>query len=577
MRTIAAEFLDAYPGFFTTDAERRNFLNGVDESPATRLYGEIPSTFPTIRNQVSIVSSTVGKSIRVAFVDGGINDLGPEDVMDPRLEPGHFIEEWDGLIKDIAYERVFSLLRQVRSKCPKAVVMYFGFFAPLSRASNHSAIRELLKHEYDDDFKWWFNEHIYEAVDVDQMIHEAKVRGGWLQGRWQYWTRRAVVDANRDDDVRGPGVIFVPSAMGLENAAFGRDPWLWQDYTDPTGDPARNDRGTRIPRVRQYGALRNLFFLMLLGQQTNQQMTDLRNAIDGPASLQSALQLAVSDGLSSTRRKFILSAISAELHSIQHALIASCAHPNTQGARQYADVAIARFQAHQAMRQRILRERLRPNTGAVLGTGGETVEQTLTRYNLRSGDDLEADATHFDVDSITVRTETAPDSDENLWPDMWLVVTTRTSAGRQVRRNYLLNFEYRDISSAFGDIFVTKLYPHFEPTESDRFTIDAGGLSLTEIISTHVVMGQDIPNAVGHGTSWRPERIRLEFNGVQVADVIPVNTRLTPGGSLDLQYPTPAPNFRPPQIRASRTATARSFRPGANPAAEAVVRPRARR
>jgi hypothetical protein len=144
------QFLDTFPSLFHGGRQRRRFLDGTDESFATGLYGEIPAPFPTVRGQVDLVSDAVGKTIDIALVDGGINDIAPEDIINPAVSGGEFIEEWDGLIRAVGHDDVLELIGRVRRTCPGAVIMYFGFFAPLSYSSSPNQIRALFKHELNE-------------------------------------------------------------------------------------------------------------------------------------------------------------------------------------------------------------------------------------------------------------------------------------------------------------------------------------------------------------------------------------------------------------------------------------------
>ena len=157
------EFVDTYPELFPNGAGLDAFkandkaADGVgrNESPATALYGEIPSTYPTVGAQVDLLSPTNGKTIDYALVTGGINDIGPEDIINPQIHDGTYIENYDKAIFDIGYTQVLALLQRVRAKCPKAVIFYFGFYPGLSYDSTTSKIRDYFEYENNDDFKWW--------------------------------------------------------------------------------------------------------------------------------------------------------------------------------------------------------------------------------------------------------------------------------------------------------------------------------------------------------------------------------------------------------------------------------------
>lgn len=559
-------FQDRFPSLFTGRSDINSFINGTNESPATGLYGEIPAPFPTIRGQIALVTDTLGRAIDVALVDGGVNDIALEDIINPQVANGEFIEEWDGKIRAVAHEDVLELIGRVRRKCPNAVIMYFGFFAPLSYKSDPVKIRALMKHEYDDSLGWWFNENILQQVDINALIQEAMTRSVWMQGRWQYWTRKAVVDANRDASVRGPGVLFVPSGFTQENAVFGKKPFLHEDYTHPTTDTAQAERERRCPRTAQLSDLTQLLLELrllpgsLLTNINNALMRRLLGAIDGPTKLKIALKDALTDGASNPERARLVEALSSEVGRIQHALIASVSHPNSAGAKSYADNAMARFRRHREITASINQVERPGPLQPPLPTLTETLDEKLQRYRLRGVGSLHADAGHLDVDSLAVRVITAPDSDQNFAPDMWLVVTTQRPNQRSFNHEYMLNFKYGTFELFNNRVFLKKLYAHFEPGTTTRFTVDTiGGLHLDEIIGFAIVIGPDPleeRQTVGpHGTIWRPQTVQLEINGQQVTSISPNGQQLGPTDALDLSYPTPRPNFSPPRMKRVEVAT----------------------
>jgi lysophospholipase L1-like esterase len=199
------QFLDRYPALFSSKPQRARFQSGEDEGPATKLYGEIPASFPTIRWQIKAVDDALGKKIDVVLLSGGANDINFEDVISPMEFPGEFIEQFDGLIRAIAHDDVLDLIQRARSKCPKAIIMVFGYWAPISYSSHKSGISDFFKHELNSDFLWTLNRVSKNALkNVPRLILEARIRSVWAQGRAQHWIRQAVTHANQSAVLRAP-------------------------------------------------------------------------------------------------------------------------------------------------------------------------------------------------------------------------------------------------------------------------------------------------------------------------------------------------------------------------------------
>jgi hypothetical protein len=83
-------FVDRYPQFFKDDESERRLTELGDESVASKLFGEIPSSLPSISKQVELIDREVGASVNVALVAGGANDLNFEDIVNPSVHTDRF-------------------------------------------------------------------------------------------------------------------------------------------------------------------------------------------------------------------------------------------------------------------------------------------------------------------------------------------------------------------------------------------------------------------------------------------------------------------------------------------------------
>jgi hypothetical protein len=541
-----ADFVDTYPELFPNGTGLAAFkATGTDgvgrnESPAWGLYGEIPSTYPTITAQVEQLSLAKGRQIDYVLLDGGINDIGPEDIIDPQVHDRTYIENYERPIRDIGYQRVLDLLVRVRQRCPKAVIFYFGFFPGLSYLSNPRNIRDFFQHEYADDFQWYLNQYIHDLTgrwitDVPRLINEAQTRALWFHGRWQYWTRQAVAAANEADARSGgPGVVYVPSGFTEDNAAYAGRPYLWQKYEDPTDDQATAVRLANIPRNNQLNNMRNLVDRLhaaepggLFGtpgaQEPTAQAKQLDAAIKGPQALKRQLN-DYNAGNYNSARAGLIDELSKEIHRIQHGHIASLGHPNVAGAFHWAGLAMERYKRHR-------------ETVDQIAQAPVALDAQLRRYNLRSRRSLAADAGHLEVDSLCVLVTTAQASDQNLAEPVFLVVHTKDPKdGFRDTRYYLLTFRpYQRV----------KPYRYFEPGAVNRLTVAIDGdLLLTSIDGCSIALGPDPYNDQnpGYGLTWRPETVALEVNGREVVQLTPFGKAFGPGQQLDLGWPGPAPS-----------------------------------
>ena len=543
-------FLDTFPELFSNRPQRQRFRDG-DDGRAVELYGEVPSTFPTVRWQVDIVEPSLGEKVDIAFLSGGANDIEFDKVIDPQEFPGAFIEEFDGRISAIARDDLLDLIRRTRAKCPNAVILVFGYFAPVSEESNDHKIRAYFQHKFDSDLLWSVNQ-VLNIKDVDRMILEAKVRSVWAQGRAQHWIRSAVGIANESTALRGPGVLFIPSGVGPSNAIFATEPLLHQDYTDPTIDPARQERLARCPRMSHLGAIQRAWNAVRGGFNTvnlGVSISACRDLLDlikdkGPESLVAALTEFVKSSHLKANWDRVWLALRSEGGRLQRAQIASFVHPNAAGARKYADNAFKRYRAHRDLVARIKKDE-RPGSPVPAPAQGESLDDLLRRYRLRGPGPLVADIGHLDVDAVSLMLVTKRASEANLSPNVALIIDTRSGP-----RQFRLNFPYRitvipPTTQATGRTLFSKFHPHFEPGTTHRFTVDIDGtLELKEITGLRLVMGKDPLDGMlvagGHGKVWRPLRCQLEINGRQVMDHVFGTEELRPGGTLTLPYPPAA-------------------------------------
>lgn len=292
----------------------------------------------------------------------------------------------------------------------------------------------------------------------------------------------------------------------------------------------------------------------------------LRERINGPRTLESALYSRQEE-----RGLNVLQHLQNEVNRIRRALIASLMHPNTEGHRQYAQMAVGRHMVHRATMTALAEQPLIPQPDPLRRPQAEEpLPDLLARTGLRSGEPLAADIGHQFVDAIRLTLTTSPSSDPNFAPDVYLVLVLKAEEGRPGRRVYYqLNFRYwrvRTRTAPSGGIYdpggapdvveVQKFYRQFEPNQTDEFSVDVTGhalgpgngpgayrsmgVLLRDLLGMRLVLGRwPVPQ------TWLPTEVTLGVNGVEVLRRGLRGTRLGPLDSLDLGYPAPAPEVPP--------------------------------
>ena len=547
---------------------RTAFVDG-DEAIAHELYGEVPETFPTVTFQVSNMPARLGSTIDLALVSGGGNDVGLDDLLDPEEFEGEFVPRWEAEFARIAYDDTYELLQRVRTKCPNAVILYFGYMRPFSYESSNRKMMQMAKDLKNSDLAWALN-RILGIKDVEAILWEIRSRSDWALGRAAYWQKQAVMMANEDDQIRGPGIVYSPSGFLPENAALAPRPLVHEGYLHKTNDDLVQERLDECPRINHLALMEKISVARIPttnGFPSNNQIKEWRSLLkdDGPLQILNATADIVNarrDGSSGDVMSAIASLGEAavdEVARIQRTRIASFIHPNRAGARQYSDVAIRRYADHAERRASLNQVLPVPQIGQA-----ETPAELLTRFGLRSRRSLVADLGHLDVDSLGVFAITASDSEASFVPNMFLLVDTEDEKGNIGSRRYLLNMPVRVMLAPTQPVptaIVKKHHPELEPRSKTLFTVDTGGdLLLRDITKLSLELGTNDVNqafAGRNGSVWRPRRVILSINGVTVHDRTFRSKELKPKERLAFEYPPAYKAAKPPVI-----VSARRSRPG---------------
>jgi hypothetical protein len=533
-------FYDRFPALFTTDEAALRFfdLQINDQQPARTLFGDIPATFPTVHRQVTSTSPQVGATVDLLFMNGLVNDLDFEDILDPR---GSTLEIIDAAIKNAVLKKLATVLRLARKTFPNALIVYTGYFSPFSQGSDRDEIERLFK--YLESLPGWkllindFLEHPIGAwtpvgvianafVDTaEELVRTAVQRSEFAFGRGLFWILRAVSEFQKTDT--GPGILFAHPGFGPNNGLFGSEPLLHEGYHPPdvpanpgggihfhpVRDALVKQREDQFPRIKLIGrltellkALRALESFPGFLKQLQPKIRELHDDLDGPQSLRGKLNSVATGPFNGANVAAAISGLESEIASLKVAQIASFVHPNEAGARRYADVIFNRF-------LRFRKANLAPVLRALAPSPGTTplsVVNQLRRYGLNPAQGLQACVANRFVDCLAVETVT----DQALPPF--------TPTTFQIRVNKSTFFSVRNPIGQFRkaggvDLFVVDTKGELQLSAIDTLTVGVDG----------GIIGDITP----------PIRsIILRINGIVVFEAS-VSAAVKSGKSLVFRYP----------------------------------------
>lgn len=189
----------------------------------------------------------------------------------------------------------------------------------------------------------------------------------------------------------------------------------------------------------------------------------------------------------------------------------------------------------------------------------QSLDGILKKYNLRNHRSLAADVTNLDIDSMAVIVKTAPNSSRNLGLSASLVLTLRPQASGVLTEFPLTFTNYvNPLNVVEGGDPIGKPYPYLEPGVTNRLTADTAGLwplKLSDIDACAIVLGPDpwknSPDDIRkrYGLTWAPDSVTLEINGTPVKTTELFGQKFGPRSHVDLGWPTPDPNFKPPVLK----------------------------
>ncbi|MFE5671660.1 hypothetical protein ACFQ58_08625 [Agromyces sp. NPDC056523] len=382
----AERFIENFPDFFQSAQEINDFRIGDDESPGAKLFGENPAPFPTVIEVVKRFATTgAGAAADLVLLDGGINDVDFEGVLDP-TGPG--LGRVKRSIKDAFNLRLGELLEEAREAFPNAVIVYVGYYSVFSPETDREEIKSFGKYQSGKSaFLIALNDLIqmdpgpgkiiWNAIggqDLDELSKGAVRRSGIAAATAQFWIQNTIASVTQK--VRGRGIVYAHPGLKDENAAWAPAPMVYERYRQPgeggseVSDEMLATRLANIPRqgsLPAYQVVIDAYAQLQAGaQRAMNALVDSATALlrepDLTPKMKDAAQ-ELSAGFTLARADTLVRLVSLDLARIEHATFASFLHPNPRGARQFADSIVRVYRQQRSLSIREVTESVSAGSG----------------------------------------------------------------------------------------------------------------------------------------------------------------------------------------------------------------------
>lgn len=426
-------------------------------------WQEVPHSTPTVLEQIDQAlppSRSQDPSINLVILNGGINDINFRVILDPTASD----DKLDQKIRENCYNDMLKLLRKVRGNFPNAVVVVVGYYPILSEASNLIILQltvSLLM------LTVGLPGPLVSIVAAQRVVRRFR----YFHRRQLSWLRRAVTEMYSETGLCGPGVLFAHPAFGPRNSIGAPNALLF-------GPKVPNDLDDVWERFRR-NPLTNILAI----------------EPDDPVS---------------RSRKNACEVFCHDLTSRLQCFVAALGHPNSSGARRYADTIKSSVLINRQIN-------LKYPLSKILQRRNElSVHKALAHYGLAEASiSIRKFLQHLIVDCIDVTIKTCDEPFSGTDHDIYL----RVGYGWEWKLN--------------ENIFEGDLFNDFERGVTATYTIDpAEGRpdsrlylwQLTEIsLELKVTADGLVTDPLG---AWKPEWIRVALNGQEVF-ASRINKRLT--------------------------------------------------
>jgi hypothetical protein len=228
------EMLDGTGVYKSVKAHSGATIGSGETKTAPPLPGEINTPLPTILQQVDAYNGA-NDLVDLVLIDGGINDVGVEDIVNP-FSDSNLVKK----AKKHCHDDMKELLTKVTAKFKHAQVVVTGYYQIVSKYSD-IALLDLFCSAVLVPALGPLGWLVGNAVS-DALVDEMAERSALFEQQANAYLKTAVeeVNSNPHSGYEGSGVYFAKPSFGDIHAIFAPDSRLWGLHTDlsPCDTPA---------------------------------------------------------------------------------------------------------------------------------------------------------------------------------------------------------------------------------------------------------------------------------------------------------------------------------------------------
>ena len=193
----------------------------IDPHHKPRIHGEVPTSYPTIVQQVEEFNGQgiEHDAVDLILLDAGANDVRLENILDPLVFPRRIKH----LVEIYCHQHMVLLLELLTATFKNAKIIVVGYYEMLTEQSEDDYIRVLLK----------ALGKVPVGVPADLLIVAFRplFKRRLLTNCDTFASASLAALQQSADEVNshltGKRVFVLPPAIGNEHAAFSVDPWLF--------------------------------------------------------------------------------------------------------------------------------------------------------------------------------------------------------------------------------------------------------------------------------------------------------------------------------------------------------------